>query len=227
MEPSFYCRGEGGSHYCYLEYNGNKCLPNEAITVSKGSKIKAYYCFTNPSSYRIGVQIWDWKNSRELSWRNYTDTFKCDVVEFVVDSDMDITYELYKWVNGKTEHVTRYGTFHIRIAEIPSVEIKEGYMMYGDSRIDPDDLVFVPKGASITAYARLRNTGGAGNVRVTVEDDKGNVLAEKTTYLNRNDERTVPLEFRAYSDVNLSIKAYAYVDGEWKLQDVCGCGLRW
>jgi glycine dehydrogenase subunit 2 len=46
-------------------------------------------------------------------------------------------------------------------------------------------------------------------------------------YLNFDIPKTIGRVRSFYGNVLVAIKAYAYINGRWDVQDVCGCDLRW
>lgn len=157
----FYCTEYIGGrlvHYCYLEYKGVRFYVNQTLQANKGDQVTASYGIHGGSDGgRVAVQVWDWKNWRQLAWKEYDLSpygTKFDSVSFTVDQDMEIGFVLYK-LDGTWRQVSTYGKWIVKstaVEEKPYFVIKNVWT--GKKEYLPTEDVYV--------YCEIENRGYAG-----------------------------------------------------------------
>jgi len=225
--PEFHCY-EKGVYYCYLEYDGKKCYPNGSITVPKGAKVKANFCIDTKGN-KVALQVWDYKNWKQLAWKEKTGGFWCDVAEFTAEEDADVVYVLYKYEGGWVQ-VDTYGTFYLRTAYIPpKPKIVEAYLKCNGERIDVGEEVTIEMPVKCYAHVTVKNESeGSGKCAIQVWNRKTNKeLRWREFNMTSNQPPTeyTPKAFTVEDDADIEIHTYYYdeEEGEWKHYDSIGC----
>jgi len=228
--PKFFCSETVGGitvYYCYLEYDGKKCYPNGSITVPKGARVKANFCIDTEGN-KVALQVWDYKNWKQLAWKEHTGGFWCDVVEFMAEEDADVVYVLYKY-EGEWKQVDTYGTFYLRTTYIPpKPKIVEAYLKCNGERVDVEEEVTIEMPASCVAYVTVKNESeGSGKCAIQVWDRKTNKELRWLEFemMSNQAPTEYTLNFTVEDDADIEIHTYYYdeEEGEWKHYDSIGC----
>ena len=180
----FYCKEVIGGktvYYCYLEYQNVRWYRGQTLTAEKDSTITAHFGVRNTESggVTIALQIWDYKNNREITWRTrdlpgYQSWF--DEIEFTADKDMELAYILRKQEGGQWKQVASYGNFYIKVQETVKKEPKFDVVNVWTNKgtYKPDEEIWL--------YGEITNKGTAsGSVKVVALTDNREVDSKTLT----------------------------------------------
>jgi len=109
--------------YCYIKYDGERIFRGESLRVPDGATLTACYdIHLGLLDKKVAVQVWDYTDWKELSWKEYTSS-STDCVDFVITGAgesgqpkrHDIRFVLYEYKDGKWKQVETYGPFYIDV----------------------------------------------------------------------------------------------------------------
>jgi len=98
MPPNLKFEADG----CYLEYNYSKTYAGQTLEVPKGTVVDVHVRVHNQGDFgKIAIQAYDYKNDRELIWKETTmgrdEHLGFYIGKITVDTDMDITFVAWYW----------------------------------------------------------------------------------------------------------------------------------
>jgi len=109
--------------YCYIKYDGERIFRGESLRVPDGATLTACYdIHLGLLDKKVAVQVWDYTDWKELSWKEYTSS-STDCVDFVITGAgesgqpkrHDIRFVLYEYKDGKWEQAETHGPFYIDV----------------------------------------------------------------------------------------------------------------